>query len=338
MNSSLLTRAFDADGRINFNRLRPYIDKDGQAKIAVNGRSFVTNAPAMLRYDEWKDIDRKVVEIATQRLVGIGSLISKGLTYSLGSVGLTISQWDRVSDMTGANISMSGITLGEKDKLNFEQANVAVPVVHKDFELNWRHLEASRRLGTALDTLHGQVAARVVAEASEDMLFGGASVQVDGATVYGYRTHPHRNTVSLTKQWTASNCTGPDILAMVQAMLTAARGDRMFGPFEIYIPQAYESRLDDDYNPGTSDTRTIRQRILMLSGISDIKVADRLTNHNVCMVQMSSETVDMAIAQDINTIQWDMQGGLQSLFKVLAVWVPRLKSDYDGQMGLVHMS
>jgi uncharacterized linocin/CFP29 family protein len=335
---NLIANAIGPDGRLNLNRLRPFIHQDGNTYIANNGTLVRTNAPATLRYDEWKDIDRRVIDVATERLVGIADLISCGLTHNLGSVGLTTSQWDRSSDMTEAQISMSGITTGENDAMVFESQAVPVPIIHKDFELNWRRLEASRRFGTSLDVAQGAIAARVVAEKSEDMLFGGASIQVDGNTIYGYTTHPHRNTVTLSEQWTAVGKTGAEILADVQAMLAAARADNMHGPFTLYVPGEYETRLDDDYNPATSDTRTIRQRIMQLNGIQDIKVADRLTNHNVLLVQLDSNVVDLAIAQDINTVQWDAKGGLQSMFKVMAIWVPRIKSDYDGKSGIVHLS
>lgn len=335
---NMLARAIQPDGSLNLNALRPFVGRDGRSYVVINGRKFATNAPATLRYDEWKDIDRRVIGVATERFVGIADLISRGLTYNLGSVGITIAQWERSSDITEAQISMSGITAGENDRMLFENQSVPVPVIHKDFSLNWRNLEASRRFGQGLDLVQADAAARVVAEKSEDMLFAGASVQVNGSTIYGYTTHPNRNTVTLSEQWTASGKTGAEVLADVQGMLATARGDNMFGPFTLYIPGEYETKLDDDFAPSSGDTRTIRERIMKLNGIQDIKVADRLSNHNVLLVQMTSDVVDLAVAQDINTLEWDEKGGLQKLFKVMAIWVPRIKSDYDGRSGIVHLS
>ncbi len=321
------------------NAMRPYFNGRGESCIAINGREvIVTNAPTGLRYDEWKDIDRTVIETAKQRLVGIAALVSRGLVHSLGSVGISLSQFERMSDITGAQVSMSGITAGEKDSPQFSPWTVPIPVVFKDWSMNWRQLEASRRFGTSLDTISVMLATRVVAERSEDMLFSGESITLGDGTVYGYRTHPHRNTVTLSMQWTNASKTGAAIIADVQAMLAAARADNMRGPFTLYIPAGYEGKLDDDYNPGTSDTRTIRQRLLALEGIAEIVVADRLTAHNVLLVQLTSDVVDLAVAQDITPIQWDMQGGLQVEGKVMAVWAPRIKSDFDGRSGIVHLS
>lgn len=329
---------FKGVGLVSPAALRPYINKNGQSVIAIDGREITTNAVASLRYDEWKDIDRRVIAVATQRLVGVGDLISRGLVHNLGSIGNTIAQWQRSSDITPAQVNMSGVSRGEKDTMNFDTKAVPVPVVFKDFEVNLRRLAASRLMGEALDTSMSDMAARVVAEASEDMLFAGRAIQVDGETIYGYTNHPDRNTASLAKQWTASNCTGAEILAMVQAMLVLLRADLMFGPYTLYIPGGYETRLDDDFAPGTSDARTIRQRIMQLEGISAIRVADRLAAHNVILVQLERNTVDMAIAQDITTVQWQTMGMLQENYKVMAVWAPRVKSDFDGRSGLCHMS
>lgn len=325
-------------GLLNVNRLRPYIDANGDVRVAVgNGRSMRTNAPAMLQYDEWKDIDRKVTEIATDRLVGIADLMSKGLVHTLGSIGLTVSLWENSSDMTPAQVSMSGVARSAKDAVQFESQQVPVPIIHKDFTVNVRRLEASRMFGEGVDTIQASIAARKVSEASEDMLFAGHATKVDGSTIYGYTTHPDRNPVDMSKQWTASDKTGAEIIADVQGLLTAARADHFYGPFCLYIPGEYEGVLDNDFSGTSGDIRTVRERIMQLSGISEIKVADRLSNHNVILVQLTTDVVDLAIAQDITTVQWQEMGGLQQEFHVMAVWVPRVKSDFDGQCGVAHL-
>lgn len=325
-------------GVLDVNRMRPYIDKNGESRIAIgNGKSIRANTPAMLQYDEWKDIDRTVTEIGVDRLIGIADLMSKGLVHPLGSIGQTVSLWENSSDMTPAQVSMSGVARSAKDAAQFESQQVPVPVIHKDFTLNVRRLEASRLFGEGVDTIQSSIATRKVAEASEDMLFAGHATKVDGSTILGYTTHPDRNTVDLATVWTDGAITGADIVADVQSMLAALRADHYFGPFSLYIPGEYEGKLDDDYDPDSGDTRTIRQRIMQLSGIAEIKVADRLANHNVILVQMTRDVVDLAIAQDITPVQWVEMGGLVQEFHVMAVWVPRVKSDFDGQSGIAHL-
>lgn len=325
-------------GRLNANSHRPYINEQGDARIVGNDGSPIVANGALLRYDEWKDIDTEVVQVATDRLVGIRDLQAMGLTHNLGSLGITLSQWEEESDMTGANVSMSGITDSEGDTPAWNLRNVPVPIFHKDFNVNIRRLEASRMVGESIDVTASATAARRVSERSEDMLFGGEAIVVEGSRLYGYTNLPGRTQIDLSTNWDAllqaSNAT---ILDDVQAMLQAARDDRHFGPYRLYVPSAYEYKLDEDFN--SNYPRTVRERVEALGGIGagGIVVSDRLQGNNVVLVQMTRDTVDLAIAQPITTLQWDSQGGMVQNFKVMACWAARLKSDYDGRSGIVHL-
>src|SRR5262245_33741 len=95
--------------RLDVMSRRPFIGEDGQFYVyqgrfnAKTGQTEIVgrmraNATALLQYDEWKDIDRTVIQAATLRMVGINDLRSAGLTHGLGSIGMTVSLWDRVSD------------------------------------------------------------------------------------------------------------------------------------------------------------------------------------------------------------------------------------------------
>lgn len=329
----------DQNGQISINSRRIWREGDHSYALVTNANGDAakvrTNAQALLRYEEWLDIDRAVIEAATQRLMGIIDLRQNNLTYNLGSIGATISLWETASDMTEADISMSALTRSEKDTPAFNTQQVPVPIVHKDFQVELRRLVASRNYGASIDVTAAAIAGRVVAERSERMLFSGAPVRVDGATIYGYTTHPDRNTVDMAKPWNDPSVTGENIIADVTAMLNAARAAKHYGPFVIYVPTAYEGKLDQDYRQW--DTRTIRERILSLGGVTGVMVADFLPGNNVVMVQMTRDVVDLAIAQDITTVQWSVMGGMAEEFKVMAVWVPRVKSTFDGDSGLVHL-
>lgn len=332
-----------ATGRININSARPFIDPDGNARIVTNAEGdtrLVTNA-GLLQYQEWLDIDRTVIQTMNRRLVGIADLQSRGLVHNLGSIGQTVSLWDRASDMTAADINMSGVTAGSEDTPAFKTQQVPVPIIHKDFRINLRRLEASRLYGESIDVTASTIAARLVAEASEAMLFSGTPITVEGGTIYGYRNFPGRATVNLATVWTSATPAG--IKADVQAMLAAARANRFYGPFTLYIPAVWEGVLDEYFTIGdaaagiTSVGLTIRQAMLALSGISEIKVVDLMGATEAVLVQLERDVVDLAVAQDITTLSWQAMGGMQERFKVMACWVPRIKSDFDGRCGIVHL-
>lgn len=337
----------NSQGQIDVNQMRPFFGVEGEPIFAVNSQgdtALATNA--LLQYQEWLDIDRTVLETLNQRLVGIADIRGRNLTHNLGSIGQTISMWQTVSDMEEANISMDGVTSGTEDTPEFGIAQVPVPIIHKDWRLNMRRLQASRMFGESLDVTAAAIAGRLVAEASERMLFSGAPIRVEGSTIYGYRNYPLRGQVTLGTPW--PNASPSQIKADVQAMLELARSRRFYGQFTLYIPGEWEGVLDEFFVISGGDDaqgfsiatpgRTIRDVLLSLSGLERIVVADFMGGADeAVMVSLQRETVDLAIAQEPTTISWQAMGGMQERFKTMAVWVPRLKSDHEGRCGIVHL-
>ena len=324
-----------AFGRLNVNAMRPFVNAQGEAFVANGDEAIRANA-GLLSYDEWKQIDREAVKIATDRLTGIADLQSRGLTHNLGGLGVTISQFEKMSGMSKADLSMSGVTSGEKDDQAFEQSYVPVPIIHKDFNLNIRRLEASRRMGESLDMTGVAEASRLVAERSEDLLFAGSTIKVEGQPIYGYFTHPDRNTLTMATAWDAVAAgSNEDIINDVSEALKKARAANHYGPFIVYVPGKYEAKLDEDYRD--LDQRTVRQRIEQLSGVEMVRVSDRIVGDNVALVQMDRNTVDLAIGQDVVPVQWSAEGGMVEHFKVMAAWAPRVKSDFNQKSGIVQI-
>lgn len=332
--------------RVDALAMRPFIDGQGNSVVlrfnthTKKYEKLRVNA-ALLQYEEWLEIDRTVINAAVQRMIGIMDLRSRGLVHNLGGLGAIISLWDTVSDITPASVSMSAITVGEKDTVAYNPVSVPVPIVHKEFQVELRRLVASRRTGEAIDTTMAALAGRRVAERTEQLLFNGSTIQVRNAVLYGYTNHPDRNQVDMDTPWNQLDGGAGEnvqIIEDVQAMQAASRNSRYYGPWVLYIPTAYETKMDEDYRgPASSDTRTVRQRILALQGMEDVKVADFLTGNNVLLVQMTRDVVDLAIGQDVTTVQWNSMGGMQEDYKVMFTGAPRLKSDFDGRSGITHL-
>src|SRR5690606_33206914 len=61
-----------------------------------------------LRKDEWIQYDTAVVEVARKRLGAVADLLNAGLRYNLANaLGTTRVEWETVSDMDPADITMS---------------------------------------------------------------------------------------------------------------------------------------------------------------------------------------------------------------------------------------
>lgn len=288
----------------------------------------------VLRKDEWVHFDTKLIQVARQRLIGVGDLMSAGLSYALpNALGKTRLEWERVSDMSPAEVSMSGVTPGQNDRLAFDLVGLPLPIVHRDFNINIRALEASRNEGIPLDTAQAELAMRLVSEKLEDILFNGyAGINMQGSTIGGYTTFADRNTGAVTN-WGLAGTDGEDILDDVIAMIQDLYSQNMFGPFMFYIPLNWYVKLSEDYK--VESDKTILQRLKEIPGVQDIRPSQNLTDE-VNVVQMTSDVVDMVDGIQPTMVMWESHGGMVFNFKVMAIMVPRLKSTKAGQCGIGH--
>lgn len=291
----------------------------------------------VLLYDEWKELDKVVIDSFQQRLVGVGDLMSRGLTYNLNKgLAATVLTFQDASDVNDADLTMDGINRGQKDRQEYAIKYLPLPIIHKDFFFSIREIEQSRMGTRPLDTSMAAQCARKIAEKAENLLFNGSSsFTYGGGTIYGYTDFTNRNTFSIISGgWTSA--TGEQILADLLDMKQASINDRCYGPWIVYIPTAYETILDGEFKADSD--KSIRQRLLEVGGIQDIKVADFLAADNVVLVQLQSDTVRMVNGMSVKVVQWDVDGGLGVNFKVMAIMVPQLRADQTGRCGIVHGS
>ena len=296
----------------------------------LNLDSLRTNA--LLREDEWKQLDERLVQIFAESINGIADLRDRDLTVDLGSMGTIISQYEKLSDMDAADVNMAAGVEPEQDRPDYALVSVPVPVISKGFQFDIRHLSSSRMLGQSLDTTQSEVAARKVAEGLEDILFNGNSTVMGGNPIYGYLDHPDRNPVSGSDWGTAANIY-TDILAMVTALFA----DRAYGPFILYLNSVQYSQT-----LAISDTTRIRSELQVavdsIPALEAIRISDKVPAGEGVMVNMSRDTVELAIAEDVANVEWESMGGMVAHFRTLTVAVPRVKSDYGNRCGLAHIT
>jgi hypothetical protein len=344
-----------ANGSLNLGRMRPFMTEDGRTfmTVYVGGNPKLptsyktipqTNATATLRRDEWKQLDDALLDISRYRLGGVDDLISKGLTYNLGNaMGTTVLEWHDVSDGMEAALTMDGVTRGNGDRVVFQHNYLPIPILHVDYEINARVLAASRSLGNPLDTTAAERAGRKVLEKLENMLFTNVTYaygETDARsrnTIYSYINFPDRNQVNLSIPWNSSAMTAAGILQDVLEMKQASINAYHYGPWMLYIPTAYETVLDDDYDTDTTGT-TIRERIMKINGITGIKIIDTLPADNVLLVQMTSDVVRLVRGIPLQNIEWNTEGGMITKFKVMTIQVPQIRSDQAGKCGIVHLA
>jgi uncharacterized linocin/CFP29 family protein len=290
--------------------------------------------------NEWIAYDNAVIEIARARLNTVAAFINAGLTYDLpNAMGKPVIAWRQTGDIDPAEVAMDPVTRAQKDKPDAKLVSMPIPIIHKEFMVSIRELATSRLSGDPLDVSMASLAGRKVAEKVESIIWNGVTMgNVNGGVVRGILTDTARNTAGFGTNgaWSAAAKTGANILADIDTMTAALRGDHYFGPYTLFIPADAETKLDQDYT--TTYAKTIRNRILENSQIKNIVVSDALPTANVVLMQMSRDVFDLVIGMQPTTVQWETLGGLEQNFKVMAIILPRTKSDYSGQSGIFHMA
>jgi uncharacterized linocin/CFP29 family protein len=319
--------------------LRPFIGEGGKCYMTVNVQGTPEVRPvsnATLRKDEWKQFDEAIVKAAQQRLRGVADLYSRNLVYRISNgLGTTVLETETMSDTEDAQVSMDAATRGRRDRPEFNIGYLPLPIIHKDFQLDIRTLNASRTKGQALDTIMAEQCARKIAEKAESILFTGLSdYTYGGGVIQGYLDFTHRNPYTLIAHWNDSAASGETILEDVLGMIQASIDDRYYGPWVMYIPTNYQTVLGGDFKANSD--KSIRQRLLEIEGLEDIRVADFLTSDNVLLVQMTTDVIRMVEGLPIQTIQWDLEGGMLMNFKVMTIMVPQIRADYNNRCGIVH--
>lgn len=296
----------------------------------------VMNAVATLRRDDWLLIDQTTRESAKPRLRLVGDLRGSGLVLNIPN-GMSKSMLESytMGDITPATMSMDGNRRSESDRPTFDFYNLPLPIIHKDIDFPARQVLISRNGGSPLDTTSIRLAVRRVAEEAEKLALGiASSFSWGGATIYGITNHPARNTQVLTNP-TAGGFTGAIHNAEILSMMQKSRDDNMNGPWMLYYSPAWGQYLDADYS-ATKGENTLRMRVLQNDGIMDMRQLDYLTGYQVLLVQWDQDTIREVVGQDITTVQWESNGGFMLHFKVLCIMVPQIRSDPNGQSGIVH--
>jgi len=287
-------------------------------------------------------IDRAVVEVGQQRLTLVADLLNAGLTYNL-SDPLSVAQLEHytMSKVGAAQRTMSPEARGEFKLPIVAPNRLPIYLTTDDFAIDIRTLKTSQRVGTPLDTTLVKQCTRAVNEAVEDAAINGATtldgqaLSVGGYSAPGILNAPNAEAATLTATAWDATTVGATILAEVQAMIAQLQANKKFGPYRLYIPTVVSNALDTDYSTSTSTVTTIRARLMQLDGLQAIRTADMMPATKVVLIQMTSDVIDLVVGQPPTVIPWTSLSGFTIHNLVMAIMVPRVRSDAAGDSGIV---
>lgn len=294
-------------------------------------------------------IDRTVVEVGLQRLTFVADLMAEGLTYPLSDpLSVTQLEWNKSSRVGAAQRTMTPSARGENKLPIVLPIRLPIYLTTDRFELDIRTLKMSERVGTPLDTALIKQCTRAVNEAIEDAAINGATT-LDGQVLKdagydapGLLNAPNANTGNLTVDWTAANVigtTGPAMVADVQVGIDALQSDRKYGPYNLYVGTKAGNVMQGDFK--VNGDKTIMQRLQEMDAGGRklrVRITDMFpgaaTGVQMSLVQMTSDVVEVVNGQPPTVIPWTSLDGFTIHNLVMAIMVPRVRSDYEGQSGI----
>ena len=288
---------------------------------------------ATLLPEQWKGLDTTLIRIADQYMAGVMGLTSRGLTYTIPSLGVAAAQYNSIGRMEAAGLDMRASSVGNQQRLTITPHLVPLPFVFADYQFDITELEGSQRLGLGLDTAHAEEAMRSVSEGFETILFSGTPVGTFQANqVYGYRNHPQRKTGSATT-WSTPTNIYPTVLAMFTDMLARRRP----GPYGLYmnIQQYGEMHAEKGVDANWNYLKWVQESF---PTIVSIKPSFAVPDGELVLAELTTRTVDVAVKMAPTNIPWEAMGGLSQHVRVIGSMMPRLKLDEENLVGVVHYS
>lgn len=294
---------------------------------AIFRNSAVKNA--LLSDLDWRLLDSTLLMVARKQRNIITDLTSRGLIADAGDLGTFLSQWQKLGDQQPAKVTMEFETGVEHDRQDFNLDGVPIPIIHKDFGFGMRQILASRGGRVPLDTTHVEGAMDIVAEGEEDLVFNGAAIQFGSFKINGILSHPSVLTDNQSDFGVIAN-----IVPAFGSALQKLRAANHFGPVVFYVSLTQFNQADTSFfTDGSGETAL--QRAKRLTGIEDIKPSQFVPDGKMVGIEMSRQTIDLAVAEELQTISWEIRGGQATNWTVFSAKAPRIKVDANGQTGII---
>ena len=351
-------QAFESSGSVasrllkagDYMAFRPFVGDDGRDYVPVwNGKynengdreyvaKLATNAGAVLRKNEWQFLDERLVEVARPRLQLINTLQASGQSVNFPEAySHSIYQYERVSDIDDAVISMSPKSNTGNDRTTVDIVSIPLPIIHKEFSLEAREIAIARKTGQRLPVHMLEYCGRKVAEAAERLVLGTwGSYTYGGQSLFGLTNFPGRNIGAFLNP-TVGGWNPSMLYNSVLQMIQAAHDDFQYGPYNLFYSPALMRFMLQDYTANYAGPNVLG-KLQQIPGIANIQQLDYLTGNQLLLVQRDQMTASVLMGMDLRTVQWSTDGGETINFRVMAMMVPLMRTDQLGRSGIVHFT
>ncbi len=305
---------------------------DRQQTILANaaGQAIIGNA-SPIGIDAWRRIDARAAMIQRDVLAVFNRLARANSTPV--DIGDLVSFYPKVGDSGTAQVSMDGRAMGRADAASVSFAGTPVPIIHSEAGFGWRQwavLAKGGGLGAADSLANNQ---RIVAEKLEDMAINGlSSIQVGGATIYGLKTFPDRNSGTYGA-FNLNGGTGANWMTAFTTTINALVSDNSYGSATVFVNYSdWMFAGQNDYAAGYP--KSILQRMMELPGVREIVPCSKLAANDVIAVNNidSGEWGSVLTAMPMTTRPKTRVNDQDDFnFTVMAAAAPQFRSDANSR-------
>lgn len=297
---------------------------------AAAGRTMIGNA-APVGLDAWRRIDARGATIQRD-VLNVFSRLARANSTPVDMADL-VSFYPKISDSGQTNVSMDGRGPGRADQATVTFAGTPVPIVHSEASFGfrqWAVLARSQGFGAA-DSLAGNQ--RSVAEKLEDMAINGlSSIVVGGATIYGLKTFPDRNSGTYGA-FNLNGGTAANWLTAFTTTLQALITDNSFGQATVFV------NYSDWFYAGVTDYGSaypgkIAQNMLAIPGVREVIPCSKLAANDIIAVNNidSGEWGSILTGMPITTRPKARVNEMDDYaFSVMAMAAPQFRSDANSR-------
>ncbi len=267
---------------------------------------YLMRSQAPLTPVEWQAFDDAVVQVARR------TLVARRFLTVVGPLGPGVQSFAADTYLAEEKGRISLLGSEETDIVQVNSRRLAsLPILYRDFSLNWRDLESARLQAMPLDTTAPSVAASAVTSSEDQLIFNG----YDELGQEGFLNATGRLRVPLG-DWDAAG----GGFAAVSNALRALVEHHFRGPFALAVPPQLFVLLNRVF--GNTGVLEIDQVKRLVGG--GVYVTPALPANTAVLVAPGPENMDLLISQDL-TIAFLESTAMQHHFRVLEIVALRVK-------------
>ncbi len=303
-------------------------------------RTLHGNAAAIIPQDVYREFDSQTKEIMRQNnLTLLNDLLPLAKALPVGKIEHVYRQ---ASDSGVVTTSIGGQAPAQLDKADYDYDS-SIKVIHQTgYGREWLELEGQRSEGFDGLIDDNANAVRSIMDQMADHVFNGADVSFKGTDAYGIKTSSKTIDVDLDSGGLNINfATSTDTSAIRTAWISMVDKLRLNDnnakqPATYYVSGEIMSNFQNFFSTSDSGFGTIRDVLLRVNGVADIKEDESLSGNEVVGVVLSDQFIRPLVGMAVNTVPVQRVNPFDPYNFI--TWTNlglEIKTDYSGRSGVL---